>query len=55
MELDSGKVLSGRKQRTVIALERGVNPADVRLGGKKHFKGGPRGGKSKAGGSGVEE
>ena len=34
------KQISGRKQRTMIALERGIDPADVRLtNGKKHFKG----------------
>ena len=39
----SGKLLSGRKQRTMIALERNMDPADIRLGnGKKHFKGGRR-------------
>ncbi|KAL8866109.1 MAG: hypothetical protein Q9174_006487, partial [Haloplaca sp. 1 TL-2023] len=32
--------LSGRKQRTMVALEKNVDPADVMLGnGKKHFKG----------------
>ncbi|KAL9586156.1 MAG: hypothetical protein Q9212_001077 [Teloschistes hypoglaucus] len=35
----SGKQLSGRKQRTMIALEKNIDPADVRLSGKKHFKG----------------
>ena len=44
----AGKQLSGRKQRTMIALEKNVDPADVRaLNGKKHFKGGKRNGKSK--------
>ena len=43
----SGKQLSGRKQRTIIALERNIDPADVRLSnGKKHFKGGRRNMKS---------
>lgn len=33
------KQLSGRKQRTMIALEKNIDPADVRLmNGKKHFK-----------------
>ena len=45
MELDSGKIVSGRKQRTLIALEKGVDVKDVVLGGKKHFKGGRRAGK----------
>ena len=37
----SGKQLSGRKERTMIALERNIDPAEVKLSnGKKHFKGG---------------
>ena len=39
MALESGKELSGRKQRTMIALEKGLDPSEVRLNGKKHFKG----------------
>lgn len=43
----SRKQLSGRKQRTMVALEKNVDPAELRLGnGKKHFKG--RRGKPKA-------
>ncbi|KAL8942099.1 MAG: hypothetical protein Q9216_001865 [Gyalolechia sp. 2 TL-2023] len=43
----SRKQLSGRKQRTIIALEKNIDPADLRLmNGKKHFKG--RRGKPKA-------
>ncbi|KAL9121270.1 MAG: hypothetical protein Q9187_002172 [Circinaria calcarea] len=39
----SGKQLTGRKQRTMIALERNIDPADLRaVSGKKHFKGGKR-------------
>ena len=39
----SGKQLTGRKQRTMIALERDIDPADLKmLNGKKHFKGGKR-------------
>ena len=39
----SGRQLTGRKQRTMIALERNIDPADVRQGnGKKHYKGGVR-------------
>lgn len=35
------KQLSGRKQRTMIALEKNIDPAELRLtNGKKHFKGG---------------
>ncbi|KAI9877606.1 MAG: hypothetical protein M1830_003314 [Pleopsidium flavum] len=37
----SGKQLSGRKQRSMIALEKNIDPADLKtLSGKKHFKGG---------------
>ncbi|MCJ1247239.1 hypothetical protein MMC30_004453 [Trapelia coarctata] len=37
----SGKQLTGRKERTMIALERDIDPADMKLSnGKKHFKGG---------------
>ena len=43
----SGRQLTGRKQRAMIALERNMDPADVRLGnGKKHFKGGRKGGRA---------
>ncbi|KAL8989628.1 MAG: hypothetical protein Q9177_001520 [Variospora cf. flavescens] len=36
----SRKQLSGRKQRTMIALEKNIDPAELRLmNGKKHFKG----------------
>lgn len=35
-----GKHLSGRKLRTMIAIEKGIDPKDVQLvSGKKHFKG----------------
>lgn len=39
-----GKQLSGRKARTMVALENGLDPKDVKLSlsGKKHFKGGQR-------------
>ncbi|MCJ1476932.1 hypothetical protein MMC13_005601 [Lambiella insularis] len=37
----SGRQLTGRKQRTMIALEKNIDPADLKLGnGKKHYKGG---------------
>ncbi|KAM0457922.1 hypothetical protein ACHAPV_006467 [Trichoderma viride] len=40
------KALSGRKARTVVALENGLDPKEVQMGsGKKHFKGGQRDGK----------
>ncbi|MCJ1382878.1 hypothetical protein MMC17_005991 [Xylographa soralifera] len=43
----SGRQLTGRKQRTMIALEKNIDPADVRLGnGKKHYKGGRKNSKS---------
>ena len=33
------KQLSGRKAKTMLAIEKDVDPADLKLGGKKHFKG----------------
>ncbi|KAI8952745.1 hypothetical protein F4801DRAFT_203306 [Xylaria longipes] len=40
----AAKELSGRKARTMIALETGVDPSEVRLGSsKKHFKGRAKG------------
>ena len=33
------KQLTGRKEKSVIAMEKGVDPSHVLLGGKKHFKG----------------
>ena len=40
----SGKQLSGRKMRTMVALETGIDPKDVQaMSGKKHFKGRQRG------------
>jgi large subunit GTPase 1 len=40
----SGKQLSGRKQRTMLALEKDVDPKDLKtLTSKKHFKHGKRG------------
>ncbi|KAL8907397.1 MAG: hypothetical protein Q9207_001447 [Kuettlingeria erythrocarpa] len=45
--MGSRRQLSGRKQRTMIALEEDIDPAELRLmNGKKHFKG--RRGKPKA-------
>ncbi|KAF4469883.1 GTP-binding MMR1 [Fusarium albosuccineum] len=44
----AGKHLSGRKARTMVALENGLDPKDVQMASsKKHFKGNPRGGKGK--------
>jgi large subunit GTPase 1 len=42
------KALSGRKARTAVALENGLDPKDVQIGStKKHFKGGQRDGKGR--------
>ncbi|ESZ97784.1 hypothetical protein SBOR_1793 [Sclerotinia borealis F-4128] len=44
----SGKQLSGRKQATLVALEKDVDPNDLqKLTSKKHFKGNKPGGKGK--------
>lgn len=44
----SGRLLTGRKARTVVALESGLDAKDVQLlKSKKHFKGGAANGKSK--------
>ncbi|KAK2594921.1 hypothetical protein QQS21_007369 [Conoideocrella luteorostrata] len=45
--LAAGKMLSGRKARTAIAMETGMDAKDVQMGSKKHFKGGARMGKGK--------
>lgn len=40
----SGKQLSGRKQKTMLAMEKDVDPNDLKLlTSKKHFKGGKKG------------
>ena len=44
----AGKQFSGRKERTMIALEKGIDPSEVKLNGKKHFKGNKRRGKIRA-------
>lgn len=36
------KQLSGRKERVMVALEKNVDAGEVRMGGKKHFKGNRR-------------
>ena len=42
------KGITGRKARTMVALENGMDPKDVQVvSSKKHFKGGPRGKKGK--------
>lgn len=44
----SGKQLSGRKQKTLLALEKDMDPADVKmLTSKKHFKSGGKGNKKR--------
>ncbi|KAM5380584.1 hypothetical protein ACJA88_004913 [Fusarium oxysporum] len=44
----AGKHLSGRKARTAVALENGLDPKEVQMASsKKHFKGNPKGGKGK--------
>ena len=36
------KQLAGRKERAMVALEKNIDPADLRIKGKKHFKGNKR-------------
>lgn len=44
----AGKHLSGRKARTMVAIENGLDPKEVAAASsKKHFKGNPKGGKGK--------
>jgi len=40
---EQGKELSGRKLKTMVALEKDVDPSEVQMGGKKHFKGNKKG------------
>jgi large subunit GTPase 1 len=43
LAMASGKQLTGRKMRAMIALENGLDPKDVHVSsGKKHFKGGKK-------------
>lgn len=54
---EGSKLLAGRKMRTVVALENGMDPKDVQLNSKKHFKGGSKGngkGKRRTGARGFE-
>ena len=37
---EQGRQLTGRKQLAMIALERNIDPAELKLSNKKHFKGG---------------
>lgn len=39
---EQGKQLTGRKLKTMTALEKGLDPAEVNSNGKKHFKGNKR-------------
>lgn len=50
-----GKQLTGRKERMMVALEDGVDEADVRAGSKKHFKGNKRRAKGKRVGDGADD
>ena len=46
--LGANRLLSGRKQRTMVALENGMDPKDVQVvSGKKHFKGNGKAGKGR--------
>jgi large subunit GTPase 1 len=42
---EQGKQLSGRKLKTVVALEKDVDPSELKMGSKKHFKGNKKRGK----------
>lgn len=56
-EQGKAKQLTGRKERTMIALEKNIDPSEVtRLSSKKHFKGGMRAnkGKGKAASTGAK-
>lgn len=39
---EQGKQLSGRKLKAVTAMEKGVDPSELQMSGKKHFKGNKR-------------
>ncbi|KAF1953196.1 P-loop containing nucleoside triphosphate hydrolase protein [Byssothecium circinans] len=39
---EQGKQLSGRKLKAIAALEKDVDPSELQMGGKKHFKGNKR-------------
>lgn len=45
---EQGKQLSGRKLKTVVALEKDVDPAELKMSSKKHFKGNKRKGKGRS-------
>jgi large subunit GTPase 1 len=47
-EQGQAKALSGRKQREMIALVQNIDPSEVKLNSKKHFKGNRKRGKAKA-------
>nr|POE76134.1 large subunit gtpase 1 [Quercus suber] len=50
---EQGKALSGRKLKTALALEKDIDPADMKISSKKHFKGGKKA-KGKVRGGGGE-
>jgi large subunit GTPase 1 len=55
-QMASGKHLSGRKMRAMIALETGMDPKEVQsMTGKKHFKGGQRGKGKRAAAAGQDD
>ena len=43
--MSAGKQLSGRKLKEIVALEKDVDPADLKMNSKKHFKANKRRGK----------
>jgi large subunit GTPase 1 len=50
----TGKNLTGRKLKTMVALEKGIDPSEVRTNTKKHFKRNKRKGKKAAGESAYD-
>ena len=44
---EQGKQLTGRKLKTMTALEKDVDPSELRMGSKKHFKGNKKAAKKK--------
>ncbi|KAK0392370.1 hypothetical protein NLU13_1865 [Sarocladium strictum] len=51
----ANRLLSGRKQRTMVALENGMDPKDVQIAsGKKHFKGNGKAGKGRRRGTRLD-
>lgn len=52
---EKNKQLTGRKARTMIALDKGVDVSEVRSSGKKHFKGNKKGKTRNKGKAAVED